>query len=348
MTIVTSISRLRVAAVAAIGAAVLAGCGSEGTADGTSDPGIGAEGTEPGVLVAGAPIADGFVVADGTTVPGGAFPTTGVQWNGDPSTRSWVAVVQSELDLPELLASYVQQAIDLGYRVPGFAVGVDASAAADAGCSVNLAQDNSDQPHLPPQPPVGAPLFVSCTASGEKVVDGQIQQVYISGERSYPVAAAPVDVFTLSLTRHPASRGTGPILGEPSELDAAMLGNLPAAPPMSTVPEVTEGATGIECTATRIEPGSRVIGMGFDCSWGSFEIVTEVTGAPAQVFDAYVEQLGAADGYNPPVRHDDPAEFDGRQMRRASIYGDDGSYLRVTMLTGGDAPPTLLISHMSG
>lgn len=339
----------RIGIVAFLGVLGVPACGSDDTDAGVPREDERDRASESVVLEPGASIADGFVVAEGTTVPGGAFPTPGMTYSGDPSTRSWVAVIQTELELPEVLASYAQQVVDLGYRVPGFSDGVDAAAAAETGCSANLAQDNSDQPQLPPQPPVGTPLFVSCSVAGEKVVDGQLELVDFRSERSYPaMAEQPVDIAVLTLTRRPASAGTTPTLRDVTELDAQELGRLPAPPPVSTVPEVTEGGTPVGWSSVQIEPGTRVLGIGFNCSWGGFEVVTEVTGDPDEVFDAYVAQLGAIPGYNPPVKIAEPSEFDGRAVRSAAIWGDDSSYVRLTMLAGRNAPALLLISHLSG
>ncbi len=332
-------------AVALVAIALIgAGCTSDGT-----EVRAGAGGNDVGqlgpVLQAGDPIADGFVVAEGTSVPGGAFPTLGATYDGIPDQRSWSAVVESDLDLPAVLAAYVDQAIALGYTVHGFEAGMTPEQAADAGCSANLAEPSD----VADQPPPGTPLRVECGVTAERVVDGALESVEIRGARSYESQAEwPADHFRLSLLRWPEERGAAPLL-PPNTEPTLPTPPLPPPPPVSTVPEVTEGEVPVDCAAgIAIEPGSRLLGVAFDCTWGADDLVIEVTGDPTEVFDAYVEQIGSTPGFNPPVEPEAPSEFDGRPVESSAIWSDDSSMLRVVMLSGDDRPPVILVEHLSG
>jgi hypothetical protein len=326
-------------------ALVASGCSSDGSGQVESGPGGNDVGQLGAVLQPGDPIADGFVVAEGTSVPGGAFPTLGATYDGIPDQRSWSAVVESDMDLPAMFAAYVDQAIALGYTVHGFEAGTTPEQAAATGCSANLSEPND----LPDQPPPGTPLRVECGATAERIVDGALESVEIRGARSYEAQAEwPIDHFGLSLLRWPRERGADPLL-PPNPEPTVPTPPLPPAPPVSTVPEVTEGEAPIDCSApVAIEPGSRLLGIGFDCSWGAYDMVVEVTGDPAEVFEAYVAQIGSAQGFNPPVEHESPSEFDGRAVESAAIWADGSSMLRLAMLSGDDRNPVILVEHLSG
>lgn len=332
-------------AVALVAVALVAsGCSSGGAGEVESGAGGNDIGQLGPVLQPGDPIADGFVVAEGTSVPGGAFPTLGATYDGFPDQRSWSAVVESDLDLPAMLAAYVDQAIALGYTVHGFEAGTTPERAADVGCSANLAEPND----VSDQPPPGTPLRIECGATAERVVDGALESVEIRGARSYESQAEwPIDHFGLSLLRWPEERSAHPLLPNPDPTVPPP--SLPPAPPVSTVPEVTEGDAPIDCSAPiAVEPGSRLLGIGFDCSWGAYDMVVEVTGDPAEVFDAYVAQIRSMEGFNPPTEAEPSSEFDGRSVESSAVWGDDSSMLRVTMLSGDDRTPVILVEHLSG
>lgn len=332
-------------AVALVAIALVAsGCSSDGAGEIQSGAGGNDVGQLGAVLQPGDPIADGFVVAEGTSVPGGAFPTLGATYDGIPDQRSWSAVVESDLDLPAVLAAYVDQAISLGYTVHGFEAGTTPEQAAEAGCWANLSQESD----VADQPPPGTPLWLECGATAERVVDGALESVDIRGARSYEsMAEWPIDHFGVSLLRWPPEHGADP-LWPPNPEPTVPAPPLPSAPPLSTVPEAGEGEAPIDCVPITIEPGSRLIGLGFHCSWDADDLVIEVTGDADAVFAAYVEQIGAARGFNPPVEHEAPSEFDGRSVESAAIWADDSSMLRATMLSGDDRAPVILVEHLSG
>ena len=123
----------------------------------------------------------------------------------------------------------------------------------------------------------------------------------------------------------------------------------PAPPTVSTIPAPDEGSPVLSCNeAITLEPGSRLLGAALDCTWPTSILVFEVTGDPDEVFAAYAQQIGAAKGFNPPVKEDVSSEFDGRTVREAGIFADDSSYLRLTMLSGDDRPTVMSIQQVSG
>jgi hypothetical protein len=124
---------------------------------------------------------------------------------------------------------------------------------------------------------------------------------------------------------------------------------LPPPPTVSTLPAASEGSAISPCNRSIVlEPGSRVLGVAFDCVWQSSIVVLEVTGDPDEVFGAYARQLGSAQGFNPPTLEESTSEFDRRAVRTAQIFADDSSYLRVTMLSGDDRPTVMTIQETSG
>lgn len=313
--------------------------------------------TEPGedvpaaaVLEPGAEIADGFVVAEGTSVPGGAFPTPGGTYDGVESPRSWVAVIETDRDLPEAVDMYAQQAAELGFSLDW----MDDEAFADAGvsrwCGTNVVREVDVSADLDGQPPAGTPLWVECNAAGERVVEGHLERLNISAIRSYPVGwGGPIDSFTISLLRWPPNRGTALLSPSDSVEPSIPVTTLPAPPTVSTLPEPSDGSTMLACNeAITLEPGSQLLGAAFDCTWPNSLLVLEVTGDPDEVFAAYVGQLDGAQGYNPPAQEEDPGSFDGRSVRAAQVSADDSAFLRITMLSGKGAPTVMSIQQQYG
>lgn len=321
-----------------------------GPAQGVETPGEAA--SDEAVLQPGDAIAEGFVVADATVVPGGAFPTRGWTYDGMPTQRTWSAVVESDRELPEVIAAYANQAKALGYSLPGFDTTVDPEVVATEACEVTLAQDNSDVVGATSQPRPGTPLFDECRVDASRVVDGRRENVAIGGGRTYPAAGEwPMDYILLSFSQSLPNEGTGLPPSASDSQEPTMVKPMPGSgPPPSSVPDPIDGEPLIVCASSaRIEPGSRLLGAGFDCAGVPYSyIVTEVMDDPEAVFDAYVQQINDATGYNPPVKVEKPSKFDGRNVYTAAIWGDDSSMLRVTMLTGGDRPAILIITSLSG
>lgn len=301
-------------------------------------------------LEPGDAIADGFVVAEGTTVPGGAFPTLGVTYDGVEAPRTWVAVVETDSQLSDVVGAYVQQAAQLGFSVYGGDAGFAGDEVAGAACGTNVVREVDVMVDAEGQPPAGTPLWVECGAAGERVVGDQLETFEISAIRSYPSEwAGPSDSFTIGLTRWPSNRGTAPMFSGGSTPPSMPTTTSPAPPSVSTIPAPQEGSPVLSCSdAITFEPGSRFLGAAFDCTWPTSILVFEVTSDPDEVFAAYAQQIGAAKGFNPPVEEDDPTEFDGRTVREAGIFADDSSYLRLTMLSGDDRPTVMSIQQVSG
>ena len=329
--------------------------GSAGVAVGCSDGGevrAGPDEKRPSsaVLEPGDAIADGFVVADGTTVPGGAFPTAGGTYDGVETPRTWSAVVETDSELPAIVGSYIEQAAELGFSVYGLGDGPVADEVAGSGCSANVMRELEPSENPAGQPPAGAPLWVECRATAERVVGDQLELFEVSAIRSYAAEwGGPSDSFTVGLTRWPSNRGTEPMFPGGFEPPGMPTTALQAPPTVSTLPAVNEGSTILSCNeAITLEPGSRLLGAAFDCSWPSSTLVLEVTGDPEDVFAAYALQIGKAAGFNPPVEEEDASEFDGRSVRVAQISGDDSSYLRITMLSGDDGPTVMSIQQVAG
>lgn len=332
-----------------------AACSSEEQLDSGNADDESAESSGDVVLQPGEPIADGFLVADGTSVPGGAFPEAGGTFNGDPAPRAWSAVITSDLDLEDAVAAYAAQMVELGFRGYSGTPIADVASLAVRPCGTTLAQDTSDQPALTNQPEPGTPLLQSCELGGERVVDGSLQVVHLVAERSHPAMSSfPVDTIVLGSTTLPASRGTEPLYPDQpdqagAEPDASTSGESVLGPPVSTFPAQVGDAVPPGCSSrVVIEPGSHFLGAAYDCFYRGFTLVLEVTGDPTEVFDAYVRQIDEAPGYNGSPEVDDVDDFDGRQVRTAQIWGDDSSSLRVTMLQGGDRPTVLQIAHQAG
>lgn len=312
--------------------------------------GPGEEHPDGAVLQPGDVIADGFVVAESTTVPGGAFPALGSTYDGVEAPRTWSAVVETDLELPEVVGAYAQQASDLGFSLGAQGYGTTADAAADSACSANVVQQVDVMEGAEGQPPAGTPLSIACSVTGERVRGDQLETFEVYAIRSYSTHwSGPSNSFTIGLTLWPPNRGTAEMFPVEPVASSGPTTSFPAAPAVSTLPAAREGSTVLACNDhITLEPESRLLGAAFDCSWPYSTLVLEVTGDPDKVFNAYSRQITSARGFNPPVTDEAADTFDGRSVRTAQVFGDDSSYLRITMLSGGNSPTVMSIQDVSG
>ncbi len=292
------------------------------------------------VLEPGDSLPNGFVVADGTSVPGGVFPEM-----GDRSAATFTSAdVQIEVpgDMTAAVRDYLDQAVEVGYALIAHQE--------DDACWYQPLEVEQGAP----QPAEPAFVRLHCSVSGTRSTpDGQ-EQFRLDAERTYPVAALqPVNALRIGF-----SASNVPPTSAWRSIAPAALPEPGSGPSTPEVPLDLPGSVDPLCgPAMELVEGSRILAVTTDCGRRS-RVALAVTGDPDEVYSAYVEQVRAVDPqYSQPL---EPSSFElsdvqgrffepGRFVHVDGVMWDDGSTLEVRMLDGdGVHAPTLWIDEVKG
>jgi len=291
------------------------------------------------VLQAGDPLANGFVVADGTTVPGGMYPEL-----GDRGAMTFVrssAQIQVPGDMTTAVRDFLDQALDLGYVLV-------AGNADDACWSTPLEGEAGE-----PAPERTAYARLHCSVGGNRATASGQEQFRLEAQRTFPVAGlSPRNDLRIEFS---ADNVTGTRPTDPAR--AVGLPEPGTGPPRPEVPLQFPGSSDPLCGATlELVAGSRILAVAGDCGFSS-RITLVVTGDPEEVYEAYAEQVRRSDPDHSSVESNDFRLFDvagnllqpERPVHTVTASWDDSSSLEVRMQEGdGVHAPTLWISEVRG
>ena len=229
----------------------------------------------------GSALPDGFVVADGSTLVGGAIPTgvTGTL-NGVPvADQGWTALLVVDGDAEDVVENYIAQAEAQGLhlRQPPEMVTVDG------------------EPIV-----IGPPghTWARCAgaANSDYVCGAHLQSVGRTSPRSVSIELTrggtperPLShaVVTYATTDLAWEHGGSDAFGDPAAIDPDAPSSWPTPPSAGESLDSGQGPLG----DLTVEPGSEVAGPPYGDGYTATLAVLEVTDDPEAVLDAYRSQL---------------------------------------------------------
>lgn len=279
----------------------------------------------------GTPLPDGFVVAEGTVLIGGAVPT-GISHlhNGEPVIDDgWTALLVADGDAPGVVADYVSQGEAQGLIMP----------------PVPEPVTEDGEPIV-----IGPPghRFGLCAGGveGEYICSAHLRSPDRSSPRSLSIgltragsAEAPLShvVLTYGTTDLAWDHGGSPAFGDPRAHDPGPPQSWPALP----APGERFGHQWRVLGDLTVEEGSRVAGPIYADSATSTLAVLEVTGDPDTVLEAYRDQLEREVGEASDITHLDVDPDTTLDTVRADEVG--GRSFTVKMVRRGREPALLAI-----
>jgi hypothetical protein len=289
----------------------------------------------------GEPVADGFVVPEGSELLLPPAPIENRTFDGSSAERRWTAWLLPERPVA-LVADVVGQAEAMGFSLTGQQRG-----------TACLIGSNDQYPTVDLSSPTPSePLTaIVCHVRGSREVDDRVETLYLRTEQAAPGQFGIMNTATLTFERWPV--GVNPTFpGEPlvpiptDRLDLSLDVDLDP-PPLE--PGASISTSGTE--ATLIEGSEVVAPINDEICQGGFSTVLEVTGDPDEVYQGYVTQLRDwLTWVEPADREVDEEEsmLLGRTIQHARVYGDDSSIYHVVMVAGEDEPVRLLYELCGG